>query len=259
MTILSKTKLYSGETEDFLLGGRVKLRQPIEGYRAAIDPVFLAASIDVKIGDTVFDVGAGHGAASICLAHRRPGCKITGVEIQSNLARLANENVRLNGFHSRVQILAGDLIKPPSDITPSSFDHVMANPPFSHKNSASTKFGKARDLSNFEGEAELSDWIGCMLRMASSKGTITLIHRADRLDEILSLLFGRAGEITIFPLWPKVGSSAKRVIVRARKDIRTPTVVSSGLVLHQDDGTFTPAANKILNGDANVLIMGPVT
>ena len=66
-----------------LLGGRVVCLQTKNGYRAAIDPVFLAAAIDANAGDRVLDVGSGTGAASLCLAARIPGVEITGIEIQS--------------------------------------------------------------------------------------------------------------------------------------------------------------------------------
>ena len=90
-----------------------------------------------------------------------------------------------------------------------------------------------------------------MLRMVRTKGTITLVHRADRLDNILTLLSGMAGDVTVFPVWPKHGRAAKRVIVRARKGIRTPMSLSAGLVMHEEDGAYTAAAEAILRGGSN--------
>jgi tRNA1(Val) A37 N6-methylase TrmN6 len=88
--------------------------------------------------------------------------------------------------------------------------------------------------------------------MARPKGTITLIHRADRLDAILAELWGRAGEIVIFPLWPGAGKAAKRVIVRARKGVATPTRLAAGLVLHETDGRYTAAAEAVLRDGAGL-------
>ena len=84
--------------------------------------------------------------------------------------------------------------------------------------------------------------------MVRSQGKITFIHRADRLDEILSLLQGNTGEVMVFPLWPKRGAAAKRVIVSARKNIRTPLAMLPGLILHEVDGTYTEQADAILRG-----------
>ncbi len=241
------------ETQDFFLNNQVILRQPKVGYRAGVDPVFLASSIDVKAGDRVLDVGAGHGAASICLAHRRPDCTIMGIEIRPDLASLANKNAKLNNFQSRVEIRVGDLTDKlcASDIQ--AFDHVMANPPYLPASRAGIPSENARYSSDVEGSAVLADWVDFLLNKVCRKGSITLIHRADRLDEVLSLLHGKAGDVIVFPLWPKRGLAANRVIVRARKAVHSPATVASGLVLHEEDGEYTTEASKILNGGANPL------
>jgi tRNA1(Val) A37 N6-methylase TrmN6 len=85
-----------------------------------------------------------------------------------------------------------------------------------------------------------------MLRMTRPRGGLTLIHRADRLDDILALLYQKAGEIAVLPLWPRAGEPAKRVIVRARKGVRGGTTLLPGLALHgpadDPDGRYTPQA-----------------
>lgn len=234
-------------TEDGFLGGRLRLRQPVDGYRAAIDPVFLAASVDAAAGDRVLDVGAGHGAAALCLARRVPGCHVTGIEIQPDLARLAGENVRANDLAEFVSIVAADLMQP---ATQADFDHVMANPPYLEQGRSTLPRGRHAAAARLEGDAGLEEWIGFMHRLARPGGTLTLIHRADRLDRILSLFDRRCGAIAIFPLWPKSGVAAKRVIVRARKDAAAPAVMAPGLILHEDDGAFTAEADAVLRGAA---------
>ena len=124
----------------------------------------------------------------------------------------------------------------------------MANPPFLEAGQADVSPDAGRAAANVEGDAGLADWIEFLLRMARTKGTITLIHRADRLDDILALLRGKAGETVVFPLWPKQGTAAKRILDRARKGIRTPLTMSPGLVLHQEDGTYTEQTDAILRG-----------
>ena len=238
-------------SEDTLLGGKVRLRQPVDGYRAAIDPVLLAASLDAAPGQRVLEAGTGHGAAAICLAHRVPECIVTGIEIQPHLVRLANENARLNNLGGSVQVMIGDLVRPLPRIAVGSFDHVMANPPYLEAKRADLSPRAGHVTANVEGEAGLDVWLSFMLRMVRNKGTITLVHRADRLDDILMLLSGMAGDVTVFPVWPKHGRAANRVIVRARKGIRTPMSLSAGLVMHEEDGAYTAAAEAILRGGSN--------
>lgn len=237
-------------SEDTLLGGRVKLRQPRHGYRAAIDPVLLAAAVPAGDGDTVLDIGCGAGAASLCLAMRVEGSRITGIETQRDLVHLANDNVALNGFFGRFVAVQGDLLHPPPRLEPGSFAHVMANPPFLESGAASASPDAAKAAANIEGEADLAAWVRFALLMARPKGSITFIHRADRMEQLLAQLSGRAGEIVVFPLWPGQDKPAKRLLLRARKSVATPTRLTPGLVLHEVDGRYTAAAEAVLRGGA---------
>ena len=237
-------------TEDRLLDGRVVLRQPRGGFRAAIDSVLLAAATPANDGATVLEPGAGVGTASLCLAARVPGCRITGLEIQPELVALAEGNIRLNGAENNVAAIAGDLMSPPAHLSQGGFDHVMMNPPFLAAGRVHAPADPSRAAAHVEGAARLADWIEFALDMLRPKGSMTLIHRADRLDEAMAALAGVAGGIVVFPLWPGRGKPAKRVIIRARKDIATPTRLATGLVLHEEDGRFTSDADAMLRGAA---------
>ncbi len=243
-----------GFSDDRLLGGRVRLKQPKAGYRAAIDPVLLAAAVPAGAGETVLDVGTGAGAAALCLATRVPDCRIVGIEMQRELARLATENAVLNGVDDRVEVLVGDLMQPPPRLAPGSFDHVMANPPHHEAGRAVPSPDAAKALAAIEGTADLAAWVGFCVRMARPRGSITLVHRADRLDALLAHLHGKAGAIVVFPLWPDAagGRPAKRVIVQARKDAAAPAVLAPGLALHEADGRYTAGAEAVLRDAAAI-------
>jgi tRNA1(Val) A37 N6-methylase TrmN6 len=239
-------------TDDALLGGRVRLRQPATGYRAAIDPVLLAAAVPAVAGDSVLDVGAGAGAAALCLARRVEGCRVTGIELDPDLAGLCRENAALNGFDDRVAVTQGDLTRPPPSLAAGTFDHVMANPPYLEAARASLSPDPSKAAASVEGQGDLADWVGFCLAMARPRGSVTLIHRADRLDRILACLGSQAGAIAVLPLWPKLhgGRPAKRVIVQARKGTATPLRLLPGITLHADGGGFTPRADAILREGA---------
>lgn len=237
-------------SEDTLLGGRVTLRQPVAGYRVAIDPVLLAAAVPAIAGDTVLDIGCGVGAASLCLAVRVSGCRVVGIDRERELVRLASDNILLNELGTRVTAMTGDLLRPPPRIEPGAFAHVMANPPFHEAGTASPSPYPGKARAAIEGEADLAAWVRFALAMASARGAITFIHRTDRIADLLNELAGRAGAITIFPLWPGGGKPAKRVIVQARKGNAAPLRLLPGLVLHQADGRNTDAAEAILRHGA---------
>lgn len=233
-------------TEDYLLGGRILLRQPVQGYRVAIDPIFLAASIELHEGETVLDIGAGVGAASLCLAARVPNCRVVGLELQRSSVRLAAENIALNNMRDRVEILNGDLLQPPPRLAAGTYAHVMTNPPYLEVGRSNQSQNAHKQLSNVESSVSLEQWAKFCLLMVRPKGTVTFVHRADRLAEILSYFNGKLGDVIIYPLWPGDGKPAKRVLIRGRKNSHGALTLASGMVLHHSDGQYTAEAEAIL-------------
>jgi tRNA1(Val) A37 N6-methylase TrmN6 len=202
----------------------------------------------------VLEIGCGAGAAMLCLAARVAECRVIGLEAQRDLVRLAGENVALNGMSARVSAIAGDLLQPPPRLSPGMFDHVMANPPFIERGRGTPAANPAKAAATIEGDADLGDWVRCALAMVRGKGTVTFIHRADRIDALLGHLAGQAGEIVVFPLWPAAGRPASRILVRARKQVAAPARLMPGLVLHEAEGSFTPAAEAVLRGGAGLTL-----
>jgi tRNA1(Val) A37 N6-methylase TrmN6 len=236
-------------TEDRLLDGRLRLIQPRDGYRAAIDPVFLAAAVSAQPGERVLDLGCGAGAAALCLLARCQQVSVTGLELQESLAELARRNAALNAMEGRFIPLCGDAAAPPPGLD--GFDHVLTNPPFFAEGSGTPAANASRAIAHQERELDLAGWVKAAVKMLRPKGRLTLIHRADRLGDILAALRGRGvGDITILPLWPKADRAAGRVIVAARKGVRSPLRLLPGLVLHGDDGAFTSSAQAVLRGGA---------
>jgi len=172
-------------TDDRLLGGRVVLRQPASGYRAAIDPVLLAAAVPARPGDQVLDAGAGVGTAALCLAVRVTDAAVVGVEADAGLVRLAEANAAATGVADRVRFVAADILDPPSSLAPGTFHQVMANPPYQAAHTGRASPHPERAAATVEGAAALADWVAFCIRMARPKGRVTLIHRADRLGDLL--------------------------------------------------------------------------
>lgn len=233
-------------TEDGILGNRVRLRQPVDGERAAIDPVLLAAAVPADVGASVLDVGTGTGVAALCLAARVPRFTISGLEIQSDLADLARENAALNGVGDRVTVHRGDVARWDDLFSPEAFDQVMTNPPYFEPGESSPSPNPSRRLAHVQGAAGLAGWIEACLALLRDGGILTVVHRADRIGPLLAALEPFAGEANIFPLWPGKAKPARRVIVRARKGIRAPAVLHAGLVLHDAGAGYTQEAERVL-------------
>lgn len=235
-------------SQDHILDGQVILNQPKDGYRAAVDPVLLAAAVRAKAGERALDLGCGVGAAMLCLASRIDGLEIDGLELQSSLAGLAQSNIDANGFQDRMRVLNGDILNPPNELVEEGYAHVFANPPYMSSDRGNHPPNASKKIAHVETDADLQDWVAAALKFCRRKGSITIIQRADRLAELLTGLQGRAGEITVFPLWPKEGEDSHRVIVRARKGLKSPLHLMSGLTLHNEDGSYTDRADAALKG-----------
>lgn len=239
----------AAHTDDTLLEGHIKLRQPAYGYRAAIDPIFLAAALPATAKQAL-ELGCGAGAASLCALARLSDIAIVGVEIDAPSAELARFNAGANGFAPRFRVETCDL----RSFADTGFDLVFANPPYLQARRSTLSSDPHRRRSNHEGDADLAAWIDAALRCVCDGGTLVFVQRADRLDDVLAGLRGRAGDCVVFPLWPRAGTPAKRVLVRARKGIATPLRLAAGLVLHAADGRYTPEADAVLRGRAGLAL-----
>jgi tRNA1(Val) A37 N6-methylase TrmN6 len=230
-------------TRDAFLGGRLTLEQPTGGFRAGSDAVLLAAAVPAHSG-RVLEAGCGVGAAMLCLARRAAGVNVTGLELQPELAALARRNAAANGLAERVSVVEGSLHAPPPGLLDDPFDHAFANPPFFAAGRHEVSPIATRALARSEGNAAgtLAAWTGFLMAAVRPGGTVTMIHRAERLDEILALLPGAV----VLPLLPGAGRPPKRVLVRAVRGFSGPADLRPGFVLHRPDGSYTAAAEAIL-------------
>lgn len=236
-------------TEDLLLGGRLRLRQAARGYRAGLDAGLLAAACDAQPGERVLEAGCGPGAALLQAAARRPDAAFTGVERDPAALALAQANIALNGLAERVAAVAGDVAQPFSRLGLDRFDAVMANPPFYDDPEALRAPSPARRAAWIADEG-LAAWTGFLLKAVRERGTITLIHRADRLGDILSLLAPKAGSIQVLPIHAFPDAPAKRVLVRAVKTGRAPLKLLPPLVLHaRGEPGHLPEVEALLRGE----------
>ena len=234
-------------TRDAFLGGKLQLWQPVKGFRAATDPVLLAAACPAKPGDSVLDLGTGAGSAALCLAARVPDLALTGLELQPFYADLARRNAMENAV--RFNVITGDLSHIPAALH-RAFDHVIANPPYYPRGGTpSPDPGRALAM---QGDLPLSTWVDAAARRLSPGGTLTMIFGTDGLAEVLAALGTRLGSPSLLPLTPREGRPALRLILRSRKGGRAALRLLPPLVLHHgpahdgDRESYSRRANEIL-------------
>lgn len=238
-------------TEDAFLGGKLRVLQPEKGYRAGIDAVFLAATIPVAAGETVFEAGIGVGVASLCLLARNPSIHITGIEVTARYAMMCEENAKRNGYGQHMRVIHADVKEAlRKDLTSmpqhGSFAHAFANPPYFEEGRVTASPSLLKAAAHAFGPDDLELWIKVLSVMVSLRGTVTLVHRADTLGKILSAMEGKFGDIRVAPLYAREGTAASRVIVQGVRGSRAPMQLLPGLVLHGEGNAFTPDAESVL-------------
>lgn len=242
-------------TEDGFLGGRLRILQPEKGFRAGIDSVFLAAAIPCLPGESVFEAGIGPGVAALCLLARNPGVQVTGVEVAARYVMICEENAKRNGVQDRLHVIHADVreamrrdqIGMPA---PGSFAHAMCNPPFFDEAKSTPSPHLLKSQAHAFGPEDLELWMKLLHAMLSPRGSVTIVHRADSLGQLLDSMQNRFGDIRIAPLFPRGGAAASRILVQGFKGSKAPLQILPGMVLHGDGNAFTPEADAVLRDGA---------
>ena len=230
-------------TDDRLLAGRVRLRQPRAGLRAGLDAVLLAAAVPASPGDQVLEAGCGTGAAFLCLAARVPELTIFAVEREGELAALATENAAANGLGARAKVLHADIREAGLPAGFPRMAHAFANPPYWPSGTPSPNAMRARAMHE---DTNLEAWTRFLAAPLAVGGSLTLILPAARLPEGLSALSAvGCGSLRVIPLWPRAALPAKRIIVQGLKGKRGPARIEPGLILHEGAGFSAPALSLL--------------
>jgi tRNA1(Val) A37 N6-methylase TrmN6 len=250
-----------------VLNGAVSLWQAQGGLKTSTDSVMLAAACPVQSGQSLLDLGCGVGSAGLCVLARVPDIHLTGIDIQADHIELAIKNAVMNGWAEKCDFICGDIRDfsvMSSRRSPGSekqekhdpvfhrgssmlFDHVICNPPYySAGDQTSPSAAKAKALTHDEPDISIQSWVKCAFAHVKSGGSLTMIHRADSVQNILQALGKSFGRTEIIPLYPKAGQSASRVIIRTLKHRKSPALIHAGVIMHGADSGYSPEAEQIL-------------
>jgi tRNA1(Val) A37 N6-methylase TrmN6 len=240
-------------SEDGFLGGRLRLRQPRSGHRAGHDAILLAAVTPARPNDRVVDFGAGVGTAGLALARRVGNLDLVLVEIESALAELARQNAVANGIAAETVVLdvtATAEAFAAAGLCADSVDVVLMNPPFNDGMRHRASPDVARASAHLASPATLESWVHAARRVLKSGGVLALIWRADGIADVLAALARGFGSLEILPVHGEAAKPAIRLLVRAVKGGRAPTLLHPGLVLNDEAAVPNKRAVEILAGDA---------
>ena len=233
-------------THDTVYDGRVHLVQPSHGFRAGDDSLLLAAAVSGQSGEAL-DIGCGCGGALLTAAHRLPEMRLTGLDIDADMAALARAGAVKNDMDERVFVEQGEAKAWVSPFE-NRFDLVFSNPPYFAEGTTSPP-AETRQSAYVE-TLPSEDWLKAMVFAAKPRAPVVLIHRAAELARILGAMNRWTGELTVLPIRPHAGKDATRILVRGRKGLKRGAVrLLAGLDL-QENGDASEALQAVRRGDA---------
>ena len=181
------------ETVESLFGGRLKILQKKKGYRYTIDSVLLAHFVEPKKGDRIIELGAGSGVISLLLAFRNPGVRVTGLELQAELADMAARSVSINGLEGRVKMICGDVRKAAEFLETRSQDVAVFNPPYRKMGSGQVNPATEKALARHEIAGSIADFLKAASHALEAGGRICMIYPCSRMVEAIHRM--RAGKM----------------------------------------------------------------
>jgi FkbM family methyltransferase len=238
----------SGETRDTILGGRLALIQPKQGYRFSVEAILLGRFVRASTRERVLELGSGCGVISIMIASICRPREVVAVEIQPELAEMIVRNAALNDLESVRAICADLRQKKIAGVEPASFDLVIANPPYRATSSGRESPDRGRRIARGESSATLADFVRAAQRCARHGGRVAFVFTAGRAAELISTM--RAKDLEpkrIRFVHPRIGLPASVMMIEARAGGGIEAAIEPPLILYDRPGIYTSEARAILS------------
>ncbi|MBZ0158078.1 MAG: tRNA1(Val) (adenine(37)-N6)-methyltransferase [Alphaproteobacteria bacterium] len=255
----------------------VRVYQRKDGYRFSVDALLLYSFVGLQRVKSIADIGAGSGIIGLLLARKYPGAKVFLIELQENLARLAERNCIVNGLQDRVKVLHADVKEIRGRIREiygrqsrtgpqvccgegadngdfgellSSFDLVVSNPPFRKPRTGKLSTGDERAIARHEIMLPLEDLVSAVALMLKPRGRFCMIHLPERLADTVRAMSAHGLEPKRLRfVHSSAATEAKMVLIEAVKGARTGLTTEPPLLLYNEDGSCTEEMREYYGGE----------
>lgn len=246
---LSVENIKENERIDDLEINNLKIIQKNDGFCYGIDSVLLSDfSKNIRKNSNVLDLGTGTGILGFLLIAKTEIKKVFGIEIQPDIADMANRSIKLNNLEDKFEIINCNIKDLENKLKIDYFDAIVTNPPYKKSNSGGINENKTKLISRHEVEANLEDFIKVSFKMLKDKGSLYMVHRAERLVDILSEMRKNKMEPKkIRMVYSNKNSDCKLVLIEAVKNGKSFLKVEKPLYVYEENGEYTEEILKIYN------------
>lgn len=238
--------LKENEKIEDLQCNNLKIIQNKKWFCFGMDAVLLTNYCDIKNNSSIVDLGTGTGIIPILLSGKRNIKKAVGIEIQEEVAEMATRSVELNNLQEKIEILNIDLKDATRHLEKNSFEAVISNPPYKLINSGLVNPTDQKAISRHEITCTLEDVISTASLLLKQYGRFYMVHRPDRLVDIICLLRQYKLEPKqIRFVHPKSGQKPNMVLIRASKNGNPELKFDPPLYIYNEEGIYTEDVYKI--------------
>ncbi len=217
--MLSVTRIMANFAIHVLDDLGLTISQPDIGYRFSVDSLLLAEFCRLRSRDRVLDLGTGCGVIALALASRFPSAVFTAIEVQEELAALADKNAEENNLQDRVSVIRGDLNSLKDFVAAQSMDHVVSNPPYRTPVSGRLSINSMDALARHEILTDIGRVLDAARYALRPAGRFSVVFPAERLAGLIARLVARRLEPKrIRMVHPDPNSKARICLVEACRD-----------------------------------------
>ena len=242
-------KLKKNERIDDLEYKGLKIIQNTDGFCFGIDAVLLSDfAKNIRNNSKVLDLGTGTGILSILLSAKTNLSKIYGIELQKEVAEMAKRSVQLNKLENKIEIVNKNIKDLEEIFDKNSFEAIVTNPPYKKADTGKTNEKENIFISRHEAEATLDDFIKASFNFLKDKGSMYMIHRPERLAEIIYKLKTNKLEPKIIRfVHSNIEQEPKLVLIKAIKNAKEYLKIEKPLFIYNENGEYTEEILKIYN------------